>query len=507
MATEGRRADHEFTAEEILNETKWAKDKGPQSDHPNSNGNGARPVPPHNVYPRNDAGNAMRLADTQGDAYRYNCDAKQWHHWEAGRWNKDAKSRVEGDVLGIADDLYGELRTIDTKEEQTKHLAWARASGMDSHVRGTLRRAQSMPPFPVVADELDADPLLLHAVNWTLELHLDGTWTVREHRPNDLITLSLATDYREAATSALWTDTLAYHLPSEPVRACLLRFAGMCLGGMEKEHVAIANGPQKTGKSTILGGMRATMGDYGQPMDITTLLRDRNPRPGAARPDLMALLGVRLAVVSEIEENTELNAALLKSLAGADERSGRALYKGQEPYKPTYGIIILCNDFPVLPANDEAVWDRVLKFPFLVERPRDKRDIAKRDEIKDPRRTGPAILWSLLCGWQGWCQRGRQLDPPDEVRSATQEARDALDQPGTFLRETMLFTVTGDAEDYVSVHDVRLRYDLWLGKTATQKERERFNRALERRGARKGQRGSIDDGRQQWFGLRWQAGG
>jgi putative DNA primase/helicase len=78
----------------------------------------------------------------------------------------------------------------------------------------------------------------------------------------------------------------------------------------------------------------------------------------------------------------------------------RANYGQQFEATPVYGMWLLVNDLPKLPADDPAIWERVHVFHFKEYIAADQRDEALRDRTTNPAITGSAVLAWLLEGWQ-----------------------------------------------------------------------------------------------------------
>jgi len=63
--------------------------------------------------------------------------------------------------------------------------------------------------------------------------------------------------------------------------------------------------------------MKYTLGDYYETASSTFLTKEQ-PSANIPRPELLNLIGKRLLVISEPENNTKLNANFIKYITGGD---------------------------------------------------------------------------------------------------------------------------------------------------------------------------------------------
>jgi putative DNA primase/helicase len=384
------------------------------------------------VYQHNDGGNARRFADKYGKDYRYSPDMKQWIRWDGIRFDIDEKSQVQERVKALAVDIFAEAANITDETAARHHRAWAVASGNGGHITHTLRLATSVRGIPVMARELDANPMLLAFPNGYYDLATDDL-----NPPNkaDLVTKVCAAPYIAGARHDLWDWALNRFIPDPAERLDIQTALAYCLTGRAKEHAFIAEGGTKSGKSTIFNAVRAALGHYALTININTFTTSKYEDGARAREDLVAMVGRRLVIASEANQNTRMNAAMLKRVTGNDALAMRANYGKQFESTPVYGMWLLVNDLPKLPADDPAIWERVHVFHFREYIKPEDRDEALRDRTVDPAVTGSAVLAWLLEGWK------RLRDDLDGklVLPTTQEAtrtyRDAQDVLAQFIGE------------------------------------------------------------------------
>jgi putative DNA primase/helicase len=451
------------SAPEVDDVVKWVRENPP---------NGAAPQGEYvQTYPMNDAGNAKRFAAKFGGAYRYNHDTKEWYRWDGVIWRKGDKAQVQEDAKTISLDIARDGRQIplDVAVASNRHhpdfwkqewrkamLAWAKQSGMEHHITRLLKLATSIAPIAAVTADLDADKVLMAFPNGYLNLKT-GEFTAPIK--DKLVTKVAGAPRVPQAHCPLWDMTFTRFQPNEAARRDLETAWGYGWSGRGKEHMFIARGPTRTGKSTIISAVRAALGDYAGTVELESLTQDKHHSGSGAREDLVALVGKRMVVTSEASEHQRISAALLKRLlGGSDKLSIRANYGKQFESLPTFAMWLLTNETPKLTADDDAVWERVHVFAFEQQIPPDERDETERDKVVNPEITGSAILWAIEQGWWRFVreQKGR-LSLPTTVQE-TDTYREEQDHVAQFIEERC---TVGSGES-CTVEDFKRAFRTWL---------------------------------------------
>lgn len=106
--------------------------------------------------------------------------------------------------------------------------------------------------------------------------------------------------------------------PNKDIQGFLQRLLGYCLTGrVDEQIVSFFHGSGANGKSVLIEFQSWLLGDYAHKMQTETLMAyKRNPQ--APSPDIVGLMGVRLAYANETEEGSQLAAAHIKDLTGGD---------------------------------------------------------------------------------------------------------------------------------------------------------------------------------------------
>jgi putative DNA primase/helicase len=241
------------------------------------------------------------------------------------------------------------------------------------------------------------------------------------------------------------------------------RLLGYGITGLSIYHVIpIFYGPEgRNGKSTMFEILKLVLGDIIYKTRSEMLLESRyQPARGAADADTLAFRGKRIIWASENDDGRSLNIAKVKELCGGDTLNARAPY-GKRPveFAPTHLLILLTNNRPAVPANDDAIWERIHLIPFnlrFIDNPRAPNERkADHDLLEKLKAEASGILAWLVRGCIQWKTEG--LNPPDIVKVATSEYRAYEDDIGQFIKETCV--LRDDASE--SMGCIYRKYENW----------------------------------------------
>lgn len=343
-----------------------------------------------------------------------------WFWWTGKRWAEDRGDKRVTEYL---------LRTLrraltDSLNDPELRKAVGQCETANA-MAGVLRIAAKLPEFRVEAEELDADPYLLNCANGTLDLH---ELTLRPHDRGDLITKITEAAYDENAIGRTWQNFLSTVLPNDNVRDCLQRLFGVALIGRQVEHVlALLTGVGANGKSTFMEAALYALGSYAMAADPNLLTEGKGSSLG-----LIDLMGVRLASINETNKGARIADATAKQVTGGDRLKARKLYQDWIEFTPSHLLCMVTNHPPRVDGGDEAMWRRLMIFPFDVVVPKEQRDGTLPEKLKVD---ADAILAWAVQGLADY-QAENGLNPPDEVLLATADYRAKSDHVGRFLEES-----------------------------------------------------------------------
>jgi putative DNA primase/helicase len=124
-------------------------------------------------------------------------------------------------------------------------------------------------------------------------------------------------------------------------------------------------GEGRNGKSIISDLMKKSLGDYMCYASINIVLEDL-PKQGSANPDLLALKGIRYAVMPEPSKGKVLKEGVMKTItSGVEEIQARGLFKDPVSFTPQVTLVVCANVFLKIDTQDEGTWRRIRATPFV----------------------------------------------------------------------------------------------------------------------------------------------
>ncbi|MEM8495030.1 MAG: phage/plasmid primase, P4 family [Planctomycetota bacterium] len=263
-------------------------------------------------------GNAEIIAAQHGRDLMYVPQLGQWHAWTGTHWQPDTIGRVVQHAKRIAVHLE-QLRGRPGLDQKAvdKHVVRSQSA---AGINGTLRLLQTEPGIPVLVDQLDTDPWALNVANGIIDLR---TGELRPHNRDERITRCLPWNYDPQAQAPRWMQYLAEVQPDDGMPEYLQRMAGYAAtGAINVQEVWCLWGSGANGKSIFHDTIDHTLGIYSgmaPPSLITSTGRDEHPT------ELADLLGKRLVLATETEEDAKLKVQLIKRLSGDETIKARKM--------------------------------------------------------------------------------------------------------------------------------------------------------------------------------------
>ena len=420
------------------------------------------PLPPENIPLYTDEGNADRLITAYGDDIRYCAALQRWYINDGIRWYEEDQdtthlSQMFSNVIRRFE--RAEMERIGPLGDEAKpllrHVHYSQ--GINGH-NAAIKMAARKAAIQISSDDFDSHPYLFNVLNGTIELR---SGELRPHRREDYLTNVVDIEYDpNAEPIPEWQQTLDIFLPDKEVQLFYQKCWGYSILGKSPDYVFFGYGDTKTGKTTITRAIMSTIGSYGRYMDTNTLLRSVNTSPGSPRADLLKLVGARAVWADENNEGATVSEQLIKQLTGGDYLTARPLYgKTEISFLNTATLWFTFNHWPKVNYEDEAMWQRIIVFPFERYMDVSERNTEMRDRLSNRAYAGSTILRWLIEGVQMYLQDPR-LTPTSQVRRAAEEYRDEMNPVVHFLEESVEYehsATTGSS-------DLHAAYIMWCRK-------------------------------------------
>lgn len=403
-----------------------------------------------------EAGDAELFIHLFRDQLTFDCSRKKWFLYVGPCWQPDEVNEALALVGSLADHYLKAakkyfFRRLNAEkagdEKAAKAAAWAEKILMGKVP--FLRRRQHRANVLVIAaagqnslgmtgKEWDAKPNLLACLNGVIDR---GSRKFRDGRPADFITKYcpvLWEGFDHPATR--WEAFLKEIMDGDLERVSFLkRVFGYIISGTCIEHVFIVLwGIGRNGKGTLIEIISEILGSKATPVPAEMLLQQKYPRSaGAPSPEIIALMGILLAIASEIGEGRHYDAGRLKWYTGGDTLTGREAYGSLVSFKPSHTLVLLTNYKPSGNEGDEALWARILsvRFPLkFVDSPTKPHERQKNKNLRDELlKEAPGILAWMVGGYYEWLAKG--LAPPASILAETDEYRRSDDSIQQFINE------------------------------------------------------------------------
>ena len=362
-----------------------------------------------------------------------------WHGWDGYRWALDQGERVaKQSVMRAVRNARLEASSMRSAQDRDDLWRDAKSCETSAGVRGVLELGAALPALSALSTELDLNPHLLNTSSGTLDL---STGRTHPCSPGDLLTKVTGCPYEHGANSAEWDTFLAATLPDVDVRTFLQRVVGLALVGKVIEHVLpILTGTGRNGKGTFVRTVAAALGSYAIEAEPDLFMARERAHPTGQ----LDLRGVRFATCQETDDGRRLDVAAVKRLTGGDTIRARKMRQDFIEFTPSHLPFLITNHLPKVPADDPALWARLLVIPF------DQSFLGREDRTLEDRLGNelPAVLAWAVAGWRDYRDRGR-LDPPAAVSDATSTYRISNDAIAEFIDDRCLLNphmhvVSGD---------------------------------------------------------------
>jgi putative DNA primase/helicase len=351
-----------------------------------------------------------------------------WLAWDGAAWRPAVEEQlicpVRDMIAAVAPDV---IRA--GGQDQMREL-YAMSSG--SGISGIIRVARGLPDV-FTPDALwdqgatDAGWVLPCANGCTVELHPDGTYTVRASRPDDLRTAT-ACEYWQGAEAPEWLHHFGEYQPDQVTREWLMRVWAGALRGVQIQQFHVWYGETAgNGKGTTQSALSAVFRDFAYKIPVAALMRTGSGSAAEYRDEIARLRGKRIVFTDEPEEGQRFAAGRICELTGGSTISARAMYRGAVEFTPQFLLTMASNKRPRW-SSHSGLERRYVETPWDFRVDPGRQDPGITDRICAE---APGVLNLLLAAWSDWIGRG--LKPPDQVARQTARGRAEADTVRRFI--------------------------------------------------------------------------
>jgi putative DNA primase/helicase len=434
-------------------------------------------------YHLTDLGNGQRMVDATSGRLCYVDAWKQWLAWDGQRWARGEDASVSLLAHKVALSIYDDISS-QPDEKRKEFIKWALASESSQRIDAMIKTAR---PYLTKSHSIfDTHPNLLTVANGTLNLR---NGTLRPHSADDMLTKLVPITYDVSAKCPKWTAFLErIFAGDQELISFIQRAIGYTLTGSVDEHcLFFLYGTGANGKSTFLEVLRMLMGEYYTTTSIEAMLALDTHSAGAT-PYVAAMVGMRMAMASEMPEGRRFNESLIKDITGGGTISARHLYGAPFQFQPSHTMWISGNHKPRITGTDEGIWRRIRMIPFTVTIPEHERR-PMTEILEEMREELPGILAWAVHGSITWYDWG--LPRSQTIDRATMEYRGEEDIVARFISDECVINRNASTVK----HKLFAAWQEWTEqeseKAANGWSQRRFTEQLKRKGVELGGMGRM----------------
>lgn len=461
-----------------------------------------------------DVANAGRLIEWFGDRLRFMIDRKVWVWFTGERWVAgelavlEAAKQTATRLVDEAGRRFSAASNASNPAELARaqdYCKWAATTKKNTRrIKDMVVLAAADPRVHAVTADFDRDEWSLSCPSGTIDLR---TGRQTAHRAEDMVSAGWCpTVYRPDAACPTWETFFATVLGGDPeLIRWFRRWLGVCLSAdTSVQLLPVCWGAGSNGKSTLLDTLFEVVGGtWGKAVAELLLSTHGEPHPTQAAN----LLGMRLAVATESDENRKLHEARVKELTGDSTIKARFMRQDFFEFRRTHKLMLVTNHKPRVSGQDHGLWRRLALIPFQV----------RFWDSDDPGQSGPDRLRidrdmkrKLLAEREGifaWLVRaavevhsaGVSLGPCRAIAAATSSYQQAEDVVAAFLAEA---ADTADRSAEEPAPDVFAAFTRWANANCVTQQSRRW---LTERLAEKGIGTRPSSGRTLYVGIRLRA--
>ena len=316
--------------------------------------------------------------------------------------------------------------------------------------------------------KIDNNPYLLCFNNGVIDFK-DKVF--RRGRPEDYLTKCTNIDYvpihptkHAKVVSEIETFMLQLFPIPELHKYMWDHLASTLIGTSANQTFNTYIGVGSNGKSMLTSLMELALGEYKGDVP-TSLITDRRTKIGGLAPEIVALKGIRYAVMQEPSKGDRINEGVMKQLtSGMDPIQARAPYMPESvTFLPQFKLVVCTNEFMEIKSVDHGTWRRIRVVDFVslftatpVEGDSEKPyqyaiDLHLKEKFKDWKE----IFMSMLVN-RAFLTNG-VVEDCDRVLSASNSYRERQDYMAEFISDKVI----EDPRGTISKTDLSHEFGLW----------------------------------------------
>jgi len=414
--------------------------------------------------------------------------ANVWYRYSNHRWiEDDSGTSLRKSISTTMRDIYRKfsktlterLSTLEkeslnekiTRDKLGKVLQICNRLGNTNDKKNIMTESKELFYDRYFMEKIDTNQYLLCCNNGVIDFR---NKIFRRGFPEDYITKSTHINYVEpdpvkhAKTIAEIHDFMNKLFPlPELCNYMWEHLASTLIGTSSNQTFNMYIGVGQNGKSVLVSLMEAVLGGYKGDVPLS-LVTDRRTKIGGLAPELVALKGIRYAVMQEPSKGDRLNEGVMKQItSGIDPIQARAPFMPQSiTFIPQFKLCVCSNEFMEIKSQDHGTWRRirVVEFMSMFVEP-EKMDPNRQYQfpldksIKEKFSYWKEVFLGMLVK-KAYETDGNVKDC-DIVMKASNSYRESQDMMAEFISDKL----TEEPNVYVSKSEIKQEFAIWYEVT------------------------------------------
>lgn len=310
------------------------------------------------------------------------------------------------------------------------------------------------------------------------------TGQIRKRTKIDLWSFELDLEFKDTTNDHLYDEYINSLFKDEETENYVKKWVSYLLtGNTFHRKFYVLHGIGCNGKSVFMDLVQSLLtNQLYKTLSEQAIIKQRGSR-GGATPELVSLRTPRLAIMNELNDNTEIDSAMVKRLTGGDEITVRPLYKDEITFKTQAKIAIITNELPNFDISDQAMLDRVIFIPF---KQRFSPTPESRDYLNSLKNDKDALFSYFVRQYPKFLKEG--LIPSELMKEASKnyltemnDVADFIDENYEIINETEYENGTNEEKESLKI----LPKDIWthyceycIENKQKRKTKPKFNKML-----------------------------
>jgi len=265
-----------------------------------------------------------------------------------------------------SDDNVAKVKSMQTRMETLRDIVQRLSKTNDK--KNIMVEAKELFYNPAFLQQLDNNPYLLCFNNGVVDFKAQE---FRAGRPEDYLSKCTNIAYKpldmnkDRNIMEEVQDFMHKLFPCKELHDYMWDFlASTLIGNNTNQTFNMFIGIGQNGKSVLIALMELVLGEYKGDVPLTLLTQQRTKIGGLA-PELVALKGVRFAVMQEPSKGDRINEGIMKQVTGGDPIQARAPYMPQMVnFVPQFKLVVCSNYMMELCSQDHGTRRRIRVVDF-----------------------------------------------------------------------------------------------------------------------------------------------